>query len=89
MPLTTAVKAQVIKIYKQSKNDVGSSQVQIALLSARISSLTEHLKSNKNDFHTRRGLTNMVSRRRRLMGYLKRTNPQSYQQIIKELEIRG
>lgn len=89
MPLTTAEKAQIVKTYQQSKNDTGSSEVQIALLSARINALTEHLKINKHDYHTRYGLTKMVSKRRRLMRYLKGQDSQRYQQIIKALDIRG
>lgn len=89
MSLTTAATAQIVKTYKQSKNDTGSPEVQIALLTARINALTEHLKVHKHDFHTRYGLTNMVSQRRRLMRYLKAKNVQRYQFIIKELEIRG
>lgn len=89
MSLTSAAKAQIIKTYKQSKNDTGSSEVQIALLTARINSLTEHLKVHKHDFHTRYGLTKLVSQRRRLMRYLKSQNMQRYQSIIKELDIRG
>lgn len=89
MPLTTAVKAQIVKTFQSSPSDTGSSNVQIALLTARINELTGHLKVHKHDFHTRYGLTKMVSHRRRLMTYLKRTNPESYQKLIKELEIRG
>ena len=89
MALTTATKAQIVKTYKQSKDDTGSPEVQIALLTARINSLTEHLKVHKHDFHTRYGLTNMVSQRRRLMRYLKNSDSQRYMKIIKELEIRG
>jgi small subunit ribosomal protein S15 len=89
MGLSTAAKANIVKTYKQSKNDTGSPEVQIALLTARINMLTEHLKVHKHDFHTRYGLTNMVSQRRRLMRYLKGKNIQRYQTIIKELEIRG
>ena len=89
MALTTAAKAQIVKTYKQSKNDTGSSEVQIALLTARINGLTEHLKVHKHDFHTRFGLTKMVSQRRKLMRYLKDKNAQGYQQLIKELDIRG
>lgn len=89
MALTTAQKAQIVKTYKQSKNDTGSPEVQIALLSARINALTEHLKVHKHDFHTRYGLTNLVSQRRRLMRYLKSQSLQRYQTIIKELDIRG
>jgi small subunit ribosomal protein S15 len=89
MPLTTAVKAQIVKTFQSSPNDTGSSNVQIALLTARINELTGHLKVHKKDFHTRYGLTKMVSQRRRLMTYLKRINPESYQKLIKDLEIRG
>jgi small subunit ribosomal protein S15 len=89
MALTTAATAQIVKTYKQSKNDTGSPEVQIALLTARINLLTDHLKAHKHDFHTRFGLTKMVSKRRKLMRYLKNESMQRYQSIIKELEIRG
>lgn len=89
MALTTAATAQIVETFKQSPNDTGSSEVQIALLTARINALTEHLKTHKHDFHTRFGLTNMVSQRRKLMRYLKGKNLQGYQALIKELEIRG
>ncbi len=89
MALTAAVTAQIVKTYGQSATDTGSSEVQIALLTARINGLTEHLKVNAHDFHTRYGLTNMVSKRRRLMRYLKAKNPQAYRQLIEKLEIRG
>ena len=89
MALTTAAKAQIVKTYKQSKNDTGSPEVQIALLTARINQLTEHLKIHKHDFHTRFGLTNMVSQRRRLMRYLKTKDATRYASVIKELDIRG
>lgn len=89
MALTTAAKAQIVQTFKQSANDTGSPEVQIALLTARINSLTEHLKIHKHDFHTRHGLTKMVSQRRRLMRYLKSENLQRYQHVIKELDVRG
>tara|TARA_R110000868_G_scaffold236052_8_gene490005 strand:- start:535 stop:804 length:270 start_codon:yes stop_codon:yes gene_type:complete len=89
MALTTAATAQIVKTYKRSKNDTGSSEVQIALLTARIIMLTEHLKVHKHDFHTRYGLTNLVSQRRRLMRYLKGSDLNRYTTLIKELEIRG
>ena len=89
MALSTAAKAQIVKTHKQSKNDTGSPEVQIALLTARINSLTEHLKVHKHDFHTRYGLTNMVSQRRKLMRYLKSKDAVRYQAIIKELDVRG
>lgn len=89
MALTTAEKAQIVKTFKQSKNDTGSPEVQIALLTARINSLTEHLKLHKHDFHTRFGLTKMVSQRRKLMRYLKGKDLARYQSVIKELDVRG
>lgn len=89
MAFTTADKAQVMKKYQRAKADTGSSEVQIALLSARIEYLTEHLKTNTHDFHTRHGLTKLVSQRRRLMTYLKRVNPTSYRDLIQKLDVRG
>jgi len=89
MSLTAAAKAQIIEKHQRAKNDTGSSEVQIALLSKRIVDLTNHLKANIHDFHTRYGLTNLVSQRRRLMAYYKRKNPQAYRELIKELEVRG
>ena len=89
MALSTAAKAQIVKTFQQGKNDTGSADVQIALLTARINELTEHLKKHKHDFHTRFGLTNMVSQRRKLMRYLKRQDMQRYQHVIKALDVRG
>ncbi len=89
MSLTTAATAQIVKTYQRSKNDTGSSEVQIALLTARIEYLTEHLKTNKHDFHTRYGLTNLVSQRRRLLNYLKRKDLKSYRELIQKLDMRG
>lgn len=89
MSLTTAETAQIIKSYQRASGDTGSSEVQIALLTARIEKLTEHLKSNKHDYHTSYGLTKMVSQRRRLMRYLKRVNPESYRDVIQKLDVRG
>lgn len=89
MALTSAATAQIVQTFKQSKDDTGSSEVQIALLTARINALTEHLKVHKHDFHTRFGLTKMVSQRRKLMRYLKGRNSANYQKLIKELDIRG
>ena len=89
MALSAAQKAQVVEKYKRSEKDTGSSEVQIALLSTRINELTEHLKKHKHDFHTRYGLTNLVSQRRRLMRYLKNSDNARYLTIIKALDIRG
>lgn len=89
MAFTAADTAQVVKTHQRAASDTGSSEVQIALLSARISYLTEHMKANSHDFHTRYGLTKLVSQRRRLMTYLKRTKPEVYRALIKKLELRG
>lgn len=89
MSLNTAAKAAIIKTHQRAKNDTGSSEVQIALLSARIEYLTEHLKAHSHDVHTRYGLTRLVSRRRRLLSYLKKTNLSSYRDLITKLDIRG
>ena len=82
-------KADVIGKFKQSENDTGSAQVQIALLTARISHLTEHLKTNKHDNHTRRGLLQMVGKRKSFMNYLQKKDITAYRALIKELNIRG
>lgn len=89
MSLSTAAIEQIVKTYRRSKNDTGSTEVQVALLTANIAHLTEHLKSHPNDTHTGYGLTKMVSRRRNLMKYLKREDIQRYLDLIKQLEIRG
>ena len=89
MSFTAAAKEQIIKKYQQTENDTGSSEVQIALLTARIEYLTEHMKANVHDVHTRYGLTKLVSKRRKLMTYLKRTNLESYRKLIQQLEVRG
>jgi small subunit ribosomal protein S15 len=89
MALTTAAKAQIIKTHQRAKADTGSPEVQIAILTARIEYLTKHLKVNAHDYHTRYGLTNLVSQRRRMMTYLKRTNIEVYRKLIKDLEVRG
>jgi small subunit ribosomal protein S15 len=89
MSLNTAAKEQIIKTYQRANNDTGSSEVQIALLTARISYLTEHLKTHIHDIHTRYGLTKLVSQRRRLLNYYKRVNPKAYRKLITELDIRG
>lgn len=88
MSLSTAVKTEIIKSYGQNPQDTGSSETQIALLTERIRQLTEHVKQNPKDLHSRYGLTNMVSRRRRLMVYLKRTDLAQYRQLIERLKLR-
>lgn len=81
-------KTKIIKKHKQHKSDTGSPAVQIALLTERITQLTDHLKSNKKDNHSRRGLLKMVSQRKRLMDYLKRTDEEAYLKTAKKLDIK-
>ena len=82
-------KQAIIAEYGRGANDTGSPEVQIAILSARISELTEHMKSNKKDFATKRGLLMMVGKRKRLLSYFKDRNLEGYRNLIKELGIRG
>lgn len=89
MALTAAAIADIVKKYQRVKGDTGSSEVQIALLTARIEYLTRHMKENKHDCHTRYGLTKLVSQRRKLLKYLKRVNPVAYQDLIEKLDVRG
>ena len=88
MSISTAEKAKILGEYQQAKNDTGSPEVQVALLSQRISTLTEHFKINKKDHHSRRGLLAMVSQRRKLLDYLKRKNADRYQSLIERLGLR-
>jgi len=88
MSITTQRKQKLIGDFKTSDGDTGSPEVQIAILTTRVSDLTEHLRTHKKDFASRRGLLMMVSRRRRLLDYLKRVSPQRYLDIIKRLDIR-
>ena len=81
-------KAEVVKANARSENDTGSPEVQVALLTARINELTPHFKANAKDHHGRRGLLRMVSRRRKLLDYLKRTNLDSYRALIGRLGLR-
>jgi small subunit ribosomal protein S15 len=81
-------KGEIIGNFKLHEKDTGSSEVQIALLSERISYLTEHFKIHKKDHHSRRGLLKMVSLRRRLLDYIKKKNDAKYREIIKRLGIR-
>ena len=88
MALAADVKQEVISKYRRSKNDVGSSEVQVALLSQRILQLQEHFKANAKDFHSRRGLLTLVAKRRRLLNYLKETEPERYKTLITSLGLR-
>ena len=81
-------KQNIIEENRSHEKDTGSSEVQIALLTARITNLTEHLKTHRKDFHSRRGLLMMAARRRKLLDYLKRTDLKRYQAIIEKLELR-
>ena len=88
MSITAERKSELIKEYSQGDGDTGSPQVQVAILSERISNLTEHFKSHKKDNHSRRGLLMLVSKRRRLLDYLKSKDEAEYQSLIQRLGIR-
>ena len=89
MSMTKERKSELIKTYATKENDTGSPEVQVALLTERINSLTEHLKGHKKDNHSRRGLLMMVNRRNRLLKNLRETNLESYRGIIEKLKIRA
>jgi small subunit ribosomal protein S15 len=88
MSITTDRKAEVIKTYARKSGDTGSPEVQVAILSERINNLTEHFKSHVKDNHSRRGLLKLVSTRRQLLDYIKRTNEAGYKELIERLNIR-
>ncbi len=88
MPLEKTQKQQIIGDHATKTGDTGSAEVQIAILQARITQITEHLRQNPKDFHTRRGLMMMVGKRRRLEGYLRRKDITGYRELIKKLGIR-
>jgi small subunit ribosomal protein S15 len=88
MALAEAERASVIEKHRLHATDTGSADVQIALLTRRINALAEHLRSNKQDNHSRRGLLKMVGRRRRLLNYLSRTEHERYVQLIAQLGLR-
>ena len=88
MALNNDSKAEIIKKFKQSDNDCGSSSVQIALLTENINKLSEHFNKNTKDNHSRQGLLKMIMKRRSLMKYLKKTDITSYEKLIKELGLR-
>jgi small subunit ribosomal protein S15 len=88
MPLASDVKKQIITEHGSSAGDSGSAEVQVALLSKRISDLTEHLKTHKHDHHSRRGLLLLVGRRRRLLNYLAKTDINRYRSIVERLGLR-
>ena len=88
MPLDSTVKAEIIGQHATSEGDTGSPEVQVALLTRRISDLTEHLKVHKHDHHSRRGLLLLVGRRRRLLKYLAKTDITRYRALIERLGLR-
>ncbi len=88
MALVKEDKKKVIEKFKTHENDTGSSEVQVAILTKKINRLNEHLKENKKDHHSRRGLVIMVGKRKRLLGYLKSNDIAKYKKIIEELGLR-
>ena len=88
MPLTKEQKAELVGRFGSDEKDTGSTKVQVALLTQRITELTEHMKVHKHDHHSRRGLLKMVGRRRRLLGYLQKHDLEGYRALIKELGLR-
>ena len=88
MAQTSEIKERVITEYRTHETDTGSPEVQVALLTSRINELTEHFKTHVKDHHSRRGLLRMVSRRRKLLDYLKRTNADKYKVLIERLGLR-
>lgn len=88
MSLLKEKKMDIIENFKTHSQDTGSAQVQIALLTERINSLSGHFKGHKRDFHSRRGLLTMVGRRRRLLEYLRRVDKAGYQKLIEKLKLR-
>ena len=88
MALQVAQIAQVVKQYQRAANDTGSSEVQVALITERINGLAGHFKTHVKDFHSRRGLLKLVSQRRKLLDYLKRTDTEKYRTLIERLGLR-
>ena len=86
--MTKERKQEIISTYKRDENDTGSPEVQIALLTERISELTEHLKVHKKDNHSRRGLLKMIGKRRNLLSYLAKNDVNRYREIVKKLNLR-
>ncbi len=89
MVLTKEKKQEIVKKYGKKSKDTGSSEVQVALLTERINSLVEHLKQNKKDNHSRRGLLILVSQRRKLLNYLQRDDNRKYSQLVSSLGLRS
>ena len=89
MSLTQEKKQQIMAEYQVHETDTGSADLQVAMLTTRINQLTQHLKGNKKDHSSRRGLLKMIGRRKRLLRYINQTDPARYQNLIKKLGIRG
>ena len=89
MSINLKNKQEIIKKFGANEKDSGSAEVQVAMLTQKISELTEHMKSNKKDFATKRGLLMMVGKRKRLLSYLKEKDLEGYRKLIKDLGIRG
>ena len=89
MSLNTAEKQQLIESNQVHKTDTGSVEVQVALLSKKISKLSDHLQNNIHDFASRQGLLKMIGKRKRLLTYIKEQNKQKYQELVKKIGIRG
>ena len=89
MTLDTAEKQKLIESHQVHPTDTGSVEVQVAMLSERISKLSGHLQSNIHDYSSRQGLLKMIGKRKRLLSYIKDKNPQNYQDLIKKIGIRG
>jgi small subunit ribosomal protein S15 len=88
MTMNAVQKAEVVKQYQRAVADTGSPEVQVALMTSRINELTEHFKAHVKDHHSRRGLLRLVSQRRSMLDYLKRTNTDSYRKLIERLGLR-
>jgi small subunit ribosomal protein S15 len=88
MPLEPGAKGRVIEQYRQHQSDTGSPEVQIALLSQRITYLTDHFKTHQKDHHSRRGLLKLVGQRRRLLDYLKKSDVERYRNVVSSLKLR-
>ena len=86
--ISREIKQQTVESFQVHEKDTGSTEVQVALLTRRINELSEHFKVHKKDHHSRRGLLNLVSQRRRLLSYLRRAGPARYQELIKRLGLR-
>jgi len=88
MTITTSQKAQILQEHQRAKADTGSPEVQVALLTARINDLTDHFKAHVKDHHSRRGLLRMVSRRRKLLAYLRQADSDRYRSLLDRLGLR-